>query len=126
MVAQDWAASQLVRSWAFLALDKPEEQQETAQGMSWLWLFHLRRTWFSDGLESHHSGTLGGKTGSVAIPGLQGKLRTHRGSGWHLDPWRCTLLLVGSPPLLFLVLCSKLCISDPEGEAEGAPSAWPH
>lgn len=115
-VAQDGTAAQLVRSRALLALDKPERQQETAQGRRWLWLFHFRRACFWDG-------TLGGKTGSVAILGLQVKptAQDTPGSGLHLDPWGCTLLLVGSPPLLLLVPCSRLCISDPEGEAEGAP-----
>lgn len=86
MVAQGWAASQLVRSRALLALDKPEEQQETAQGRRQLWLFHLRRAWFWDGLESRRSGTFLGKTGSVAVPGLQGKPTAQDISGLRLAP----------------------------------------
>lgn len=41
--AQDWAGSQLVHSQGLVALDKPEEQQEVAQGRRWLWLFSFKK-----------------------------------------------------------------------------------
>lgn len=92
-------------SWNILeysALDKPEEQQETAQGRRWLWLFHLSRAGFGDGkwLFWHLGRTnwLWSFAGKASSPG---------GIGIRVSPWPHGVPTASIP-------CPKLCISDPE------------
>lgn len=78
-------------SWNILeysAPDKPEEQQETAQGRRWLWLFHFRRAGFGDG--KWQFWRLGRINWLWSNPGFAGKATSPGGVGTQgltLVPW---------------------------------------
>ena len=101
------------------ALEKPEEQQETAQGMR-------QRLWLS----SFKKGLVLGWYGKLLFWhfGNRNWLRSNTGFANSLGSTgaqACTLTGWGAP-CSSLYPHPKLCVSDPEGEAEGAPSAWPY
>lgn len=78
--------SPLGASWPWTNLKSSKKLPKGGGGFG---CFHLRRAWFWDSLESHHSGTLGGvasQAPSVARPGLQGKPPAQAVSGLRLAP----------------------------------------